>query len=108
MSDFIRRNKPAWTELENLVARARKRARTMSPRELARLDALYRRTTIHLAQVTTRTQDARLAKYLNDLTASAHSIIYLPPRKSALLGMGRLSVGGLDGGSHENCGITMR
>ena len=86
MSDFITRNKPAWTELEKLVARARKRVGTMQPGELARLDALYRRTTIHLAQVTTRTRDARLAKYLNDLTAAAHSIIYLPPRKSALAG----------------------
>src|SRR5689334_7603372 len=86
MSDFIRRNKPVWTELEQLVARARKHVGKMQPADLARLDALYRRTTIHLAQVTTRTQDARLAKYLNDLTAAAHSIIYLPPRKSALAG----------------------
>ncbi len=86
MSDFIIRNKPIWSELEQLVARAQKRIGGMTPEELARLDALYRRTTIHLAQVVTRTQDARLAKYLNDLTAAAHSIIYLPPRKSALAG----------------------
>jgi uncharacterized membrane protein SpoIIM required for sporulation len=86
MSDFITRNKPAWEELEHLVARARKRIGRMEPEELARLDALYRRTTIHLAQVVTRTQDVRLAKYLNDLTAAAHSIIYLPPRKSAFNG----------------------
>ena len=86
MSDFIIRNKPIWSELEQLVARARKRIGGMTPEELARLDALYRRTTIHLAQVVTRTQDARLAKYLNDLTAAAHSIIYLPPRKSAFAG----------------------
>jgi uncharacterized membrane protein SpoIIM required for sporulation len=81
MSDFVTHNKPAWKELEQLVARARKRIRRMEPDELARLDALYRRATIHLAQVLTRTQDVRLAKYLNDLTAAAHSIIYLPPRK---------------------------
>lgn len=86
MSDFITRNKPAWTELEQLVSRARKRIGRMEPEELARLDALYRRTTIHLAQVTTRTRDVRLAKYLNDLTAAAHAIIYLPPRKSAFAG----------------------
>jgi uncharacterized membrane protein SpoIIM required for sporulation len=86
MSDFIIRNKPIWSELEQLVAQARKRIGGMTPEELARLDALYRRTTIHLAQVVTRTRDARLSKYLNDLTAAAHSIIYLPPRKSALAG----------------------
>jgi uncharacterized membrane protein SpoIIM required for sporulation len=55
---------------------------------------LYRRTTIHLAQVVTRTQDARLAKYLNNLSAAAHSIIYLPPRKPALVGIGQFIVEG--------------
>jgi len=94
MSDFVTRNKSDWTELEQLVARGRKRIGLMQPEELARLDALYRRTTVHLAQVVTRTQDVRLAKYLNDLTAAAHSIIYLPPRKSALVGIGRFIVEG--------------
>jgi uncharacterized membrane protein SpoIIM required for sporulation len=86
MSDFIRRNKPGWEELEQLIAKARKRLGRMSPEELARFDVLYRRTTVHLAQVTTRSHDLRLASYLNNLTAAAHSIIYLPPRKSALQG----------------------
>jgi uncharacterized membrane protein SpoIIM required for sporulation len=86
MSDFISRNKPVWTELEQLVAQARKRIRRLKPEQLARLDSLYRRTAIHLAQVTTRTQDVRLAKYLNDLTAAAHGVIYLPPRRSAFKG----------------------
>ncbi|HEY2882470.1 MAG TPA: stage II sporulation protein M [Pirellulales bacterium] len=94
MSDFIARNKPAWTELEQLVARARKHIRRMDEEQLSRLDVLYRRTTIHLAQVRTRTQDRRLAKYLNDLTAAAHSIIYLPPRKSALAGVVQFLVEG--------------
>lgn len=87
MSDFIARNKPVWNELEALLARARKSLRRMSPEELARLDVLYRRTTVHLAQVSSRTTDARLIRYLNDLTAAAHSVIYLPPRRSALAGV---------------------
>jgi len=86
MSDFLSRNKPEWEELDRLVARARKQIRRMTPDELARLDVLYRRTTVHLAQVATRTQDASLLKYLNDLAAAAHSVIYLPPRKSAFAG----------------------
>jgi uncharacterized membrane protein SpoIIM required for sporulation len=86
MSDFIKRNKPVWEELEKLVAQARSGIRRLKPEDLSRLDSLYRRTTIHLAQVTTRTRDARLTKYLNDLTASAHSVIYLPPRRSAFKG----------------------
>jgi len=86
MSDFLSRNKPDWAELERLVARARRRPGSMPPEELARLDVLYRRTTVHLAQVATRTQDAGLLQYLNDLTAAAHSVIYLPPRGRMLAG----------------------
>ena len=66
----------------------------MSPEELSRLDVLYRRTTVHLSQVATRTTDTRLIAYLNDLTAAAHSLIYLPPRKSAWQGAGRFAVEG--------------
>lgn len=89
MSRFIARNRPDWDELESLVQRARKSPRRLSPEERSRLDILYRRTTVHLAQVATRTTDARLIAYLNDLAASAHSVIYLPPRQSALQGAGR-------------------
>lgn len=88
MSDFISRNKQDWDELEQLVARARKTTRHMTPEELSRLDILYRRTTVHLAQVATRTSDAKLLRYLNDLTASAHSVIYLPPKQPLWKGFG--------------------
>ena len=56
--------------------------RRLGPEELNRLDVLYRRVAIHLAQVRTRTRDERLAVYLNGLAAAAHSLIYLPPRQS--------------------------
>jgi uncharacterized membrane protein SpoIIM required for sporulation len=46
------------------------------------LDALYRKTTVHLARVSTRSNDQVLLDYLNRLTAAAHSVIYLPPRQS--------------------------
>ena len=82
MSGFVSRNKPDWEELARLVKKARKSIRQMTPEELIRLDILYRRTTIHLSQVATRTTDAKLRSYLNGLAASAHSLIYLPPRKS--------------------------
>ena len=59
MSDFISRNKSDWQELEKLLARGRKAIGKMTPGELARLDVLYRRVTIHLAQVATRSRDAR-------------------------------------------------
>lgn len=88
MSNFISRNKPDWDELESLVKRARRSIRRMSPDDLSRLDVLYRKTAVHLAQVATRTSDARLMAYLNDLTAAAHSLIYLPPRQSIWRGAG--------------------
>jgi uncharacterized membrane protein SpoIIM required for sporulation len=88
MSDFISRNKPDWDELANLVAQARRSLRRMTPEELSRLDVLYRRTTVHLSQVGTRTSDARLYRYLNDLTAAAHSLIYVPPRQPLWKGAG--------------------
>jgi uncharacterized membrane protein SpoIIM required for sporulation len=94
VSSFISRHKPDWEELGALVAKGQKSLRRMSPEELSRLDVLYRRTTVHLSQVTTRTTDTRLIAYLNDLTASAHSLIYLPPRKSAWQGAGRFAIEG--------------
>lgn len=88
MSSFTARNKETWEELERLVAKARQSIRSMTVEELSRLDMLYRRTTVHLAQVASRSRDARLLKYLNDLAASAHGLIYLPPRRSLFAGFG--------------------
>ncbi|MBN1851864.1 MAG: stage II sporulation protein M [Pirellulales bacterium] len=87
MTNFLSRNKPDWQELELLIKRANRSTRKLSPEELARLDVLYRRTTIHLAQLSTRTTDRQLVKYVNDLTAAAHSLIYLPPKESTFRGI---------------------
>jgi uncharacterized membrane protein SpoIIM required for sporulation len=84
MADFVTRNRPDWDELEELLARGRRSVGRLSPQELNRLDVLYRRVAIHLAQVRTRTRDERLAEYLNQLAAAAHSLIYLPPRQGIL------------------------
>jgi uncharacterized membrane protein SpoIIM required for sporulation len=84
MGDFVTRNKPDWDELEHLLSRARRSVRALRPEELNRLDVLYRRVAVHLAQVRTRTRDERLANYLNGLAAAAHSVIYLPPRHGVL------------------------
>lgn len=86
MGNFLQRNKPEWDELERLVALADRSVKRMTPQQLGRLDVLYRRATIHLAQVRTRTTDVRLVNYLNGLTSRAHGLIYLPPKQRALLG----------------------
>lgn len=94
MSSFVARNKQDWDELERLVQRGRRSLRSFSAEDLSRLDVLYRRTTIHLARASTRTTDRQLIEYLNGLTAAAHSLIYLPPRRSMLAGTLRFLVEG--------------
>ena len=83
MSSFITRNKQDWEELENLVRRGGRWGNRLSAADRDRLDQLYRRTTLQLARVATKTDDESLIRYLNQLTAAAHSLIYLPPNKSA-------------------------
>jgi uncharacterized membrane protein SpoIIM required for sporulation len=91
MSTFVARHKQDWDELEALVRRARKWTRPLSSSERERLDTLYRRTTVHLARVSTRTSDQALLDYLNRLTAAAHSVIYLPPRQSLISRVGKFA-----------------
>src|SRR5688572_25603241 len=89
MSDFVSRYKKDWNELEELVRRARSWWKPLSATQRERLDELYRRTTIQLARVSTRSSDPSLINYLNNLTAAAHSIIYLPPGESAVHKVGQ-------------------
>lgn len=89
MSTFVTRNKQDWEELEQLVQRAHRWTKSLSSAERERLDELYRRTTVHLARVSSRTTDRVLLEYLNRLTAAAHSVIYLPPRASMFERLGR-------------------
>src|SRR3954453_16650500 len=92
MSSFTARHRPEWEELESLVRRARRWTGSLSADERARLNQLYRRTTVHLARVATRSTDQVLIDYLNHLTAAAHSIIYLPPRQSIAGRIGQFAV----------------
>lgn len=89
MADYLARNRKDWEELESLVMRARRWVGDLAPEDLGRLDALYRRTVVHLAQASSRTTDKALIQYLNDLTAAAHSVIYLPPRRRFPAKVGR-------------------
>lgn len=88
MSNFVLQNKQAWKELEGLIQRARRWTHPLTSMERERLDVLYRRTAVHLARVSTQSNDPALIQYLNQLTAAAHSIIYLPPRRSVISRVG--------------------
>jgi uncharacterized membrane protein SpoIIM required for sporulation len=94
MSSFVSRYKKDWEELELLVRRAQRWSRRLTSAERARLDELYRRTTVHLARVSTRSSDRPLVDYLNKLTAAAHSVIYLPPRESVVHRVGTFATEG--------------
>lgn len=89
MSRFVARHKHEWAELEALLAKARRGAGRMTSEEIGRLDQLYRRATVHLSRVSSWTDDQPLVEYLNQLTAAAHSFVYLSPRKSLWVGLAR-------------------
>lgn len=82
MHPYLSGNEQQWSELADLLQLARKSTKHLSPQQISRLDQLYRATAIQLSQVSSRTNDQRLIRYLNDLTAAAHSVIYLPPKKT--------------------------
>jgi uncharacterized membrane protein SpoIIM required for sporulation len=86
MPDLIARYESEWRELEQLLARAEGSLGALSPETLSRIDVLYRRATVHLARASTRSRDPQLIAYLNSLTARAHSLIYIAPRRSWLAG----------------------
>ncbi|WP_229591531.1 stage II sporulation protein M [Pseudodesulfovibrio sediminis] len=96
MQSFISRNKSTWQELEKLMVRARKGRgiKRLKPAELSRLDQLYRRTTVHLAQVLSRSNDDALIQYLNNLTSTTHSIIYISDKSPFLGKVGRFFIEG--------------
>ena len=84
--DYVSHRRGEWEELEKLVRKARRLrgpGRMTGP-EILRLDLLYRRVTVDLAQSTARTRDSALAHYLNGLAASAHAVLYSPPRERLL------------------------
>ncbi len=82
---LIKRMQPAWEELRQLVERVRRGGpRSLTPGELARLDRLYRVTTVHMAQVRSRVRNETLLKNLNHLVAQAHSVIYVAPNRQPM------------------------
>lgn len=82
---YFEKAQPVWDELSALLDKGRRvGARGLTADELARLDRLYRLSTIHLAQVRLRTTNQALIERLNRLVARAHSFIYVAPRQNPL------------------------
>lgn len=77
----IDKMQPVWDELDALVQRVRRRGvRSLDADELARLDHLYRLTTVHLAQLRGRGIHPGVVENVNRLVARAHGVVYAAPR----------------------------
>lgn len=78
---WLRRRRPLWTRLEELVGRSGARGvSTLAHRELQELGLLYRQTASDLSTVREDPVSGNLAAYLNQLLARAHNLIYMGRR----------------------------
>jgi uncharacterized membrane protein SpoIIM required for sporulation len=79
---ILKHMQPVWQELARLLEKGRKGGpKKLNAEELSRLDRLYRQTTVHLAQIRSRTRNEILIRDLNRLVANAHSFVYIAPRR---------------------------
>ncbi|MFZ3266252.1 MAG: stage II sporulation protein M [Terriglobales bacterium] len=74
---WLEKRKPYWTRLEQLLDRSAKRGfRSLGRSELQELGLLYRQIAADLAALREDRGSAHFARYLNQLLARAHNIIY--------------------------------
>jgi len=82
-TSWIEKRKPYWQKLESLVASAGTGVKKLSHGELQELSLLYRQTAADLAAIRQDPSSIHFARYLNQLMARAHNIIYAGHRASA-------------------------
>jgi len=80
---WIEKRKPHWQKLESLVTNAKGNVRLLGHDQLQELSLLYRQTAADLAVVREDPSSVHFARYLNQLMARAHNIIYAGHRASA-------------------------
>ena len=80
---WIEKRKPHWQKLESLVTNAKGNIRLLGHDQLQELSLLYRQTAADLAAVREDPSSVHFARYLNQLMARAHNIIYAGHRASA-------------------------
>jgi uncharacterized membrane protein SpoIIM required for sporulation len=79
---WIEKRKPYWKQLESLVASGSRGAKSLGHGELQELSLLYRQTAADLATIRQDPSSVHFARYLNQLMARAHNIIYAGRRAS--------------------------
>jgi uncharacterized membrane protein SpoIIM required for sporulation len=81
-TSWIEKRKPYWHQLETLVASGGASVKSLSHGELQELSLLYRQTAADLAAIRQDPSSVHFARYLNQLMARAHNIIYAGHRAS--------------------------
>jgi len=81
-TSWIEKRKSYWQKLESLVVRARGGVRSLNHDELQELSLLYRQTAADLAAIRQDPSSVHFSRYLNQLMARAHNIIYAGHRAS--------------------------
>ncbi len=81
-TSWIEKRKPYWQQLESLVASGSAGVKSLGHGELQELSLLYRQTAADLAAIRQDSSSVHFARYLNQLMARAHNIIYAGHRAS--------------------------
>ena len=81
-TSWIEKRKPHWQKLESLVVSGSGGVKSLSHDELQELSLLYRQTAADLAAIRQDPSSIHFTRYLNQLMARAHNIIYAGHRAS--------------------------
>lgn len=81
---LVKRKMDDWARLEQLCLRADVTLKSLSQVELFEFIRLYRTASSDLALIRTRSENAPLADYLNNILGRANGILYRSPRKAFL------------------------
>jgi uncharacterized membrane protein SpoIIM required for sporulation len=81
-TSWIEKRKPYWQKLESLVVSGSGGVKSLSHDELQELSLLYRQMAADLAAIRQDPSSIHFARYLNQLMARAHNIIYAGHRAS--------------------------
>jgi len=80
---WLEKRKPHWSRLEQLLDQTSRRSvRSLGRSELQELSLLYRQIAADLAALRKDRGSVHFARYLNQLLARAHNIIYSAPKAS--------------------------
>lgn len=84
---FVARHEADWIRLNTLAAKADLTPKNLTGSELRELFRLYKRVSTHLSIVRTKSTNAQLAQFLNDLAGKAYGALYHARRRSLLSGL---------------------